>query len=196
MLDFTFTEEQEMIRSMVRDFAIKELAPGYTARVKSETIPPDMIRKMAGLGLLGLNIPEEYGGQPKDAVTVGLVLEELARHAADGAWLVFNGYSVANIVKLGGPETRREWLTAMAGGEKLVLMAATEAEAGSDLANLKTTARKDWRRLCAQRRKEPRHGRPAGPRRYGAGQDRTRLAEADTFPGALRFPGRLHVPRR
>jgi cyclohexanecarboxyl-CoA dehydrogenase len=143
MLDFTFTEEQEMIRGMVRDFAVKELAPGYASRVKAESIPPEIIKKMAGLGLLGLSIPEEYGGQPKDAVTVGLILEELARHAADGAWLVFNGYSVANIVRLGSPELKQEWLTAMASGEKLVCMAATEAEAGSDLANLKTTARRD-----------------------------------------------------
>lgn len=143
VLDFTFTEEQEMIRSMVRDFAARELAPGYAARVWDEKIPPELIKKVAELGLLGLNIPEEYGGQMKDAVTVGLVLEELARHAADAAWLVFNGYSVASLVRLGGPETRQEWLTEMARGEKLVLMAATEAEAGSDLANLKTTARKD-----------------------------------------------------
>jgi cyclohexanecarboxyl-CoA dehydrogenase len=143
MLDFSLTEEQEMIRAMVREFARKELAPGYPDRVRAETVPAEMIKKMAGLGLLGLNIPEEYGGQMKDAVTTGLILEELARHAADAAWLVFNGYALANIIRLGVPEVRREWLTAMAAGEKLVLMGATEAEAGSDLANLKTTARKD-----------------------------------------------------
>ena len=143
MLDFSLTEEQEMVRNMVRDFARQELAPGYPERVRAEAIPRELIGKMAALGLLGLNIPEEYGGQARDAVTVGIILEELARHAADGAWLVFNNYALANIVNLGVPEVKQEWLPAMARGEKIVLMGATEAEAGSDLANLKTTARKD-----------------------------------------------------
>ena len=88
MLDFSFTEEQEMIRNMVRDFGQKELAPGYPDRVSAETIPPELIKKMAGLGLLGLTIPEQYGGEIKDKVTIGIILEELARHADDGAWLV------------------------------------------------------------------------------------------------------------
>jgi cyclohexanecarboxyl-CoA dehydrogenase len=143
VLDFSFTEEQEMIRNMVRDFGQKELAPGYAERVKAETIPPELIKKMASLGLMGLNIPEKYGGDIKDAVTVGIILEELARHADDGAWLAFNNYSLSDMVQLGTEEIREEWLGVMASGEKIVLMGATEAEAGSDLANLKTTARKD-----------------------------------------------------
>jgi cyclohexanecarboxyl-CoA dehydrogenase len=76
-------------------------------------------------------------------VTVGIILEELARHADDGAYMVFNNYAQANFVKLGSDELKKEWLPAMARGEKIVVMAATEAEAGSDLANLKTTVRKD-----------------------------------------------------
>ena len=143
MLDFSFTEEQEMIRSMVRDFGQKELAPGYTARVKDGVVPVELIKKIADLGLMGLNIPEEYGGQNRDAVTAGVVVEELARHADDGAYIVFNNYAQANFVMLGSEELKEEWLPAMARGEKIVLMAATEAEAGSDLANLKTTVKKD-----------------------------------------------------
>ena len=143
MLDFSFTEEQEMIRNMVRDFGQKELAPGYAERVSNETVPPELIKKMAALGLLGLNIPEEYGGELKDAVTVGIILEELARHADDGAWLAFNSYALADILKLGTDDIKDEWLKRMASGDRLVLMGATEAEAGSDLANLRTTARKD-----------------------------------------------------
>src|SRR3990172_5507240 len=85
MLDFSFTEEQEMIRRMVRDFGQKELAPGYAARVKAGSVPPEMIKKIADLGLMGLNIPEQYEGQMKDAVTTGVILEELARHADDAA---------------------------------------------------------------------------------------------------------------
>jgi cyclohexanecarboxyl-CoA dehydrogenase len=143
VLDFSFTEEQTMLRNMVRDFGQKELAPGYKERVKSKKIPPELIKKVAELGFMGLNIPEEYGGQPADAVTAGVILEELARYADDAAWLVFNNYTVANIVTLGSKEVKDEWLPAMARGEKIVLMGATEAEAGSDLANLQTQVKKD-----------------------------------------------------
>jgi cyclohexanecarboxyl-CoA dehydrogenase len=143
MLDFTFTEEQNMIRSLVRDFAQKEVAPGYKDRVREKSVPLELIKKLADIGLMGLNIPEEYGGQPRDAVTVGIILSELARYGEDAAFIVFNNYSQASFVMLGKDEVKEEWLPAMARGEKIVLMAATEAEAGSDLGNLQTTARKD-----------------------------------------------------
>jgi len=143
MLDFSFTEEQNMILSMVRDFAEKEIAPGYRERVREQEIPREMIKKMADIGLMGLNIPEEYGGQPRDAITVGLIIEELARHAEDAALLVFYNYSQANLIMLASDEVKEEWLPALAQGEKMVIMGFTEAEAGSDLRNVKATAKKD-----------------------------------------------------
>jgi cyclohexanecarboxyl-CoA dehydrogenase len=143
MLDFTFTEEQNMIRSMVRDFAQKEIAPGYKDRVKAQSVPREMIKKMADIGLMGLNIPEEYGGQPRDAITAGLIMEELARYAEDAALVVFYNYGQANFIMLAMDEVKEEWLPAMARGEKMVLVAVTESEAGSDLGNLKMTAKKD-----------------------------------------------------
>lgn len=143
MLDFTFTEEQSMILSMVRDFAQKEIALGYKDRIKAQTVPVEMIRKMADVGLLGLNIPEEYGGQPRDAITAGLIMGELARYAEDAALVVFYNYGQANFIMLAPNEVKEEWLPAMARGEKMVLVAVTEAEAGSDLGNLKMIAKKD-----------------------------------------------------
>jgi len=143
MLDFSFSEDQNMLRTMVRDFGSKELAATYKDRVKAERIPPELIRKVADLGLMGLNVPEEYGGFPRDTVTIGVVLEELAKQADDAAWLVFNNYALAGIVALGCEELKQEWLPQMVNGEKIVCMGATEAEAGSDLANLKTTFKKD-----------------------------------------------------
>ena len=143
MLDFTFTEEQNMIRSMVRDFAQKEIAPGYKDRVKAQSVPREMIKKMADIGLMGLNIPEEYGGQPRDAITAGLIMEELARYAEDAALVVFYNYGQANFIMLAMDEVKEEWLPAMVQGEKMVLVAVTEAEAGSDMANMKMTAKKD-----------------------------------------------------
>jgi cyclohexanecarboxyl-CoA dehydrogenase len=143
MLDFTFTEEQIMLRNMIREFASSELAPTYKDRVKAERIPPELMKKVGDLGLLGLNTEEKYGGSPQDTVTAGVVMEELSRHADDGAWMVFNTYGMAGILALGCEELKQEWLPAMVSGEKTVCMGATEAEAGSDLANLKTTFRKD-----------------------------------------------------
>jgi cyclohexanecarboxyl-CoA dehydrogenase len=143
MLDFSFTEEQNMIRNMVRDFAQKEIVPGYKDRIKEQTIPRELKKKMADIGLLGLNIPEEYGGEPRDATTAGIIMEELARHAEDAALLVFYYYGQPSFIKLASEEVKEEWLPGMARGEKMILVAATEAEAGSDLANLKTTARID-----------------------------------------------------
>ena len=143
MLDFTFTEEQNMIRQMVRDFSQKEIAPGYRERVRAQAIPRTLMKKMGDVGLMGLSIPEKYGGQPRDAVSVGIIIEEVARHAEDAALMVSYNYGQALFITLASDEVKEEWLPAMAQGEKMVLMAATEAEAGSDLANLKATARKD-----------------------------------------------------
>jgi cyclohexanecarboxyl-CoA dehydrogenase len=142
-MDFNFTEEQVMLRNMIRDFGRKELYSTYKDRVKAGRIPRELIAKVAGLGLMGINIPEQYGGQPQNAVTAGVVLEELARYADDAAWLVFNAFSASEIIRLGSDEVKQEWFPAMARGENIVLMGATEAEAGSDLANVKTIARRD-----------------------------------------------------
>jgi cyclohexanecarboxyl-CoA dehydrogenase len=128
---------------MVRDFAQKEIAPGYRDRIRAQSIPGELIKKMADIGLMGLNIPENYGGQPKDAVTVGLIIEELARYAEDAALLVFYYYGQALFIMLASDVVKDEWLPAMTQGEKMVIIAATEAEAGSDLGSLKMTARKD-----------------------------------------------------
>jgi cyclohexanecarboxyl-CoA dehydrogenase len=111
--------------------------------VKAERLPPELIKKVADLGLMAMNIPEEYGGFPRDAVTNGIVVEELCKFADDASWLVFNNYGLAAIIGLGCEEVKREWLPAMASGEKIVTMGATEAEAGSDLGNLKTIFKKD-----------------------------------------------------
>jgi cyclohexanecarboxyl-CoA dehydrogenase len=143
MLDFSFTEEQLMLQAMVRNFGVKELAPSYKDRVKAGKFPIELIKKFGELGLMGLNVPEKYGGQPRDAVTVGVVLEELARQADDGSWPVFSSYGAATMVGLASEEVKQEWLPPIASGEKIFLLGATEADAGSDLSSLKTKARKD-----------------------------------------------------
>jgi cyclohexanecarboxyl-CoA dehydrogenase len=143
MLDFSFSEDQIMLRQMVKDFAKKEVAPGLKERLNTHSFPPDLIKKMGELGLMGLNIPEKYGGEPRDAVTLGVILEELCRHAGDAGIFVFNGFASSCFIALASEEVKNAWFPPMARGEKVVCMGATEADAGSDLSNLKTIARKD-----------------------------------------------------
>ena len=77
MLDFTFSEDQNMLRAMIKEFCVREkLAETYKDRVKAETLPRELIKKVADLGLMAMNIPEEYGGFPRDAVTNGIVVED------------------------------------------------------------------------------------------------------------------------
>jgi cyclohexanecarboxyl-CoA dehydrogenase len=143
MLDYSFSEDQIMLRQMVKDFAKAEIAPGLKERSRTHTFPPELIKKMGDLGLMGLNIPEKYGGEPRDAVTLGVILEELCRHAGDAGIFVFNGFASSCFIALASDEVKAAWFPPMARGEKVVCMGATEAEAGSDLGNLKTIARKD-----------------------------------------------------
>jgi len=78
MAAFGFTEAQEMFRTMVRDFAHRELMPGAKERMKLNRIPGDLVKKLADAGFLGLRIPEKYGGQMSDIVTAGIACEETA----------------------------------------------------------------------------------------------------------------------
>jgi cyclohexanecarboxyl-CoA dehydrogenase len=143
MLGFAFNEEQNMIRTMVKDFGKKEIAPGLKSRMEARTFPKDLIKKMGEQGFMGLNIADKYGGELKEAVTLGVILEELCRYGGDAGIYVFNAYASASFVNLAAEEVKAEWLSAMAKGETTVNMGATEAEAGSDLGNLKTFAKKD-----------------------------------------------------
>ncbi len=158
MLDFTFTEEQEMFRKMVADFVKKEVAPSYKERRKLQSLPAaqrmrkgeqtllgfplELRKRMGELGLLGMNTPEEYGGNPQSAVTIGIATEELAGYDVN---FILTGNSMVNFINLASEEVKEEWLPAMARGDKFLNMGATDAEAGSDLGNAKATARKDGR---------------------------------------------------
>jgi cyclohexanecarboxyl-CoA dehydrogenase len=143
VLDFTFSEEQEMFRRQVADFCQKEIAPGVKERLQTREFPIELRKKMASIGLCGLNIPEEYGGMLSDMVTFGIATEEISKVDAAAQFYCFDNWIQSSFVKLACEEVKEEWLSGMASGEKLVLMGATEAEAGSDLGNLKTSVKKD-----------------------------------------------------
>jgi len=144
-MDFQLTEEQEMLRQMVRDFAEKELKARAQEADEEEKLSPEVVRKMAELGLWGMAIPEEYGGLPLDHLSIALVLEEVGR-ACGGTGLALEAHTCLGalaIARYGTPEQKARFLPRMATGESLGCLALTEPNAGSDLAAARTTAVED-----------------------------------------------------
>jgi len=136
-LDFDFSEEQELFRKTVREFAKKEIAPKIRNAEHEGKFPWDLYRKMGQTGLLGLRYPKQYGGQEADAVTMGILVEEVAR----AGWQIPLGDIMGEILSLHGPEhLKKEWLPGMAKGEKMLGIANTEPAAGSDAAAITTRA--------------------------------------------------------
>nr|MBC7245331.1 acyl-CoA dehydrogenase [Chloroflexota bacterium] len=141
-MDLKFTEEQEMIRKMVRDFAQKEVAPIAAEIDEKGIVPFENIKKMGQLGLLGLTVSEKYDGGGADAISYVIAIEELAKACASTAIVmaVQNSLVCAGIEKFGTEEQKEKFLRPLARGEKLGAFALTEPGAGSDVAAMLTTA--------------------------------------------------------
>jgi cyclohexanecarboxyl-CoA dehydrogenase len=139
-LDFAFNEEQELFRKTVREFAKKEIAPKIQEFEKKEEYPWELQRRMGEIGLVGLPLPKQYGGQEADAVTAGIAIEELAKY---GALPLVLQYSVGGLIaQLGQESVKSRWLPPLARGEILIGLGSTEPHAGSDAAAMRTTAAK------------------------------------------------------
>ena len=141
-MDFDLTEEQEVLRQTVREFAEKEIQPGATARDEAARFPSELIAKMAGLGLFGISIPPEYGGAGLDAVSSALIIEEIARFDGAVALIVasHNSLCAAHIFNSGNEEQRKKYLPSLTSGQRLGAWALTEPGSGSDAAALSTRA--------------------------------------------------------
>ena len=136
------TEEQRMIRDLARDFAQAELRP-HAARWDEEGYVPDaVLAKMGELGLLGMLVPEEWGGTGSDYFTYALAIEEIAAGCASTAVLmsVQNGLGCGCILSWGSEAQKRRWLPDAASGRAYVCFCLTEPHAGSEANNLRTRA--------------------------------------------------------
>ena len=144
-MNFGFTEEHDMFRKMVRDFAVNDIAPGAAQRDREGRFPDDIIRTMGELGLLGMFVPEAYGGSGTDAISYLLAVEELAREDASVAvtMSVNNSVCCFPILKFGTEEQKMKYLPELATGAALGGFGLTEPGAGSDAASLKTRAVRD-----------------------------------------------------
>jgi cyclohexanecarboxyl-CoA dehydrogenase len=142
-ISFGFTEEQAQFRESVARFARERIAPGYLKRSSSRTYPMDLHAEMAALGVLGIGLPERFGGTgAEDPVLLGIACEEIG--AADvnlAAAPVTIGLTGAQLAKGGSPEVQQRWLPGMIDGSEVVAFGLTEPEAGSDAASMRTTAR-------------------------------------------------------
>ena len=136
------TDEQRMVRDMARDFARAELAPHAGQWEKEGWIPDAVVATLGELGLLGMLVPEEWGGTGSDYVAYALAVEEIAAGCAATATLmsVQNGLGCGIVLGWGSDEQKRAWLPDLASGRKIACFCLTEPQAGSEANNLRTRA--------------------------------------------------------
>lgn len=143
-MDFSLSEEHIQAQKMVRDFTEREVIPTIGEWDRKQEMNPDVLPRMAELGILGINMPVRYGGQGFDYITLGLVCEELER--ADTTLRVIMsvhmGLNSMALLQWGTEEQKQQFLTPQALGEKYAAFCLTEPGAGSDVANLAATARR------------------------------------------------------
>lgn len=148
-MDFTFSEPYELLRRSVRDFCEREIRPHARDWDEAERFPLEIVPRLAELGLLGIRVPESYGGSGMDVTAYAIAVEECAK--VDGSLALtiasHNGLGTGHILTFGSEEQKRRYLPRAAAGEALAAWALTEPGSGSDAAALRTTARRegsDW----------------------------------------------------
>jgi len=145
MIDYELPADLAAMKQSVRDFVDKQLIPAEVQLEKTGEIPESLIEQMRQMGLFGVLIATEYGGLGLDLVSGCHILEEITRaHSAFRALIqVNNGIGSQCVVMVGNEEQKKRFLPELASGEKIAAFALTEPEAGSDAANIRTTAELD-----------------------------------------------------
>jgi short/branched chain acyl-CoA dehydrogenase len=142
-VNFDLEPEHELLRDTVRQFALEKVAPVAEELDRDKRFPYELVAELAGLGLMGMTIPEEYGGGGTDTLSYALAVEELTRIDSSVAITVAAHHSLGTlpIYYFGSEDQRREWLPDLASGRKLAAFGLTEPGAGSDAGATRTTAR-------------------------------------------------------
>jgi len=141
-MDFELPEELVQLQRTVRDFCQREVKPHARRWDEAEEFPSKTVRALGELGVLGMTVPEEYGGAAVGALGVAVVVEEVARFDGSLALTVasHNGLGTGHLLRFGSEELKRRYLPALAAGTKLAAWGLTEPGSGSDAAGLRTTA--------------------------------------------------------
>lgn len=144
-MDFALTQEHELIREMAYKFGQNEVLPGLAERDRDHRSDAQMLEKMAEAGIMGVSLPAKYGGSDTDYISLGIVCEELERadSTARVVMSVHSGLHSLTLLQWGTEEQKQRWLPDLAKGNRWGGFGLTEPNAGSDAANLRTTATKD-----------------------------------------------------
>jgi butyryl-CoA dehydrogenase len=141
-LDFNLTEQQKLFRKVIREFCEKELKPIASKIDQEEYFPFELYKKMGKMGLMGMTVPQEYGGAGIDKVSYMIALEEISRFCGSTGLTVeaHNTLGCGYIYEHGSEEQKKKYLPNYTNGEKFAALAITEPNAGSDVSGLQTTA--------------------------------------------------------
>lgn len=141
-MNFTLTEEQQMIQQAARDFAQSELLPGVIERDETQKFPGELVRKMSELGFMGMMVDPKYGGSGLDTLSYVITMEELSKIDASASVIVSVNNSLVcwGLEAYGTEEQKEKYLTRLASGEIIGAFCLSEPEAGSDATSQKTTA--------------------------------------------------------
>src|SRR5215208_630669 len=141
-MNLDLTDEQQLVRATVSEFARERVAPHAEELDREARFPYELVAELAELGLMGMTIPEEYGGGGTDALSYAIAIEELTRVDSSVAITVAAHHSLGTlpIFYFGDEEQRRRWLPDLASGRRLAAFGLTEPDAGSDAGAARTTA--------------------------------------------------------
>lgn len=144
-LDFSLTEQNKLFKKTIREFCEKEIKPLAEKIDKEEYFPEDLYKKMGKMGLMGMTVPQKYGGAGIDRVSYMIALEEISRVCGSTGLTVeaHNSLGVGHIYEKGTEEQRKKYLSKLCSGEELAAWALSEPNAGSDAGSLQTTAVKE-----------------------------------------------------
>ena len=141
-MDFNLTSEQKLFQKTIREFCEREIKPIASKIDKEEYFPKDLYKKMGRMGLMGMTVPQKYGGAGIDKVSYMIALEEISRFCGSTGITVeaHNSLGIGYIYERGNEEQRKRYLPKFTNGEAITALAITEPNAGSDVASLQTTA--------------------------------------------------------
>jgi glutaryl-CoA dehydrogenase (non-decarboxylating) len=143
-MDFELPEELAEVQKLARDFAEKEIAPTAAKDDKEHAFRKDLVTKMGAVGFFGCLIPEEFGGNGLGFLAHALISEEIARvHSAIRVYLNMQAGPAVTLFEFGNKEQKRKYVPGLLSGESMGLFAITEPDAGSDVAAMKTTAKRN-----------------------------------------------------
>jgi len=142
LLDFNLTSEQKMFQKVIREFCEKEIKPIAEKIDKEEYFPWDLYKKMGKMGLMGMTVPQEYGGAGIDRISYIIALEEISRVCGSTGIIVeaHNSLGVGHIYEMGNEDQRKKYLPNLTNGKEIASWALTEPNAGSDASATQTTA--------------------------------------------------------